>query len=241
MELKLPEVIVKVEDGMLNLTDLWKASGENPSSHPRFWMRTGDAANFMAALKNKLKVTTDHIYRTVMGRNGGVWAHWQLAMAYAQYLSPELHLQINDVYKRFKSGDAEIAVEVIERNKNKEDLTWIGARAFSKSANISLKEAIADVYGPGRGISNVNSRVCNANNVAITGHRATSLKKARGGILNKPSRDVMVVEELINMAFLENFESRAIRKLKVNGDRTVIYDKVKECIDMVKDIIDMHK
>ncbi|MDO9713867.1 KilA-N domain-containing protein [Paracraurococcus lichenis] len=36
---------------------------------------------------------------TTRGRYGATWAHWQLALAYARYLSPEFHLWCNTVVR----------------------------------------------------------------------------------------------------------------------------------------------
>jgi len=48
--------------------------------------------------------------RTQQRRN---FAHWQIALAYAKYLSPELHMAVNETYMRYKTGDHTLALEVI--------------------------------------------------------------------------------------------------------------------------------
>jgi hypothetical protein len=35
------------------------------------------------------------------GRFGGTFAHWQIALAYAKYLSPEFHIHCNNIIRRF--------------------------------------------------------------------------------------------------------------------------------------------
>ena len=42
---------------------------------------------------------TDGFVATVRGRHGGTWAHWQLALPYARYLSPAFHLWCNTVVR----------------------------------------------------------------------------------------------------------------------------------------------
>ena len=44
-------------------------------------------------------VDGDGLVATARGNGGGTWAHWQLALAYAKYLSPEFHTWCNDVVR----------------------------------------------------------------------------------------------------------------------------------------------
>ncbi|RYI82696.1 MAG: KilA-N domain-containing protein, partial [Acetobacteraceae bacterium] len=41
----------------------------------------------------------DGFVATTRGRRGGAWAHWQLALSYARYLSPAFHLWCNAVVR----------------------------------------------------------------------------------------------------------------------------------------------
>ena len=41
----------------------------------------------------------DGLVATARGNKGGTWAHWQLALAYAKYLSPEFHTWCNGVVR----------------------------------------------------------------------------------------------------------------------------------------------
>lgn len=45
-----------------------------------------------------------HIIAT-RGRNGGTWGHWQVAVAYAKYLSPEFHIQWNEYAAAYLRGE----------------------------------------------------------------------------------------------------------------------------------------
>ncbi|MBL6082791.1 KilA-N domain-containing protein, partial [Belnapia sp. T18] len=46
-----------------------------------------------------LDCDSDGLVATLRGRLGGTWAHWQLALAYARYLSPQFHLWCNVVVR----------------------------------------------------------------------------------------------------------------------------------------------
>jgi hypothetical protein len=57
------------------------------------------------------------------GANGGTWAHWQLALSYAQYLSPELHQVVNQVFRERleETIDPELG---INRGRERARKTW---------------------------------------------------------------------------------------------------------------------
>ena len=105
-------------DGLVSLTDLHKASGKSVNYRPSIWLRQAEAAEFSAALAEKLNVPVDHIYHSKRGIGGGTFAHWQIALAYAKYLSPELHMAVNEVFMRYKTGDPTLAEEVIREELN---------------------------------------------------------------------------------------------------------------------------
>jgi len=88
-------------DKLVNLTDLWHSAGEDPSKRPTIWLRQQDAQAFIKELAAKENVIQDHIIKSTRGRFGGTFAHWQIALAYAKYLSPEFHIHCNNIIRRF--------------------------------------------------------------------------------------------------------------------------------------------
>ena len=46
-----------------------------------------------------IRLDPDGFVATTRGRHGGTWAHWQLALSYARYLSPAFHLWCNTVVR----------------------------------------------------------------------------------------------------------------------------------------------
>src|SRR3954465_2549791 len=108
---------IRLRGTMLNLTDMWRAAGCPEHRRPTSWLILEDPLRFRAHAQahwTELEepaddnVVHDHIIRldpdgfvaTARGRNGGTWAHWQLALTYARYLSPEFHLWCNTVVRR---------------------------------------------------------------------------------------------------------------------------------------------
>lgn len=103
---------------MLNLTDMWRGAGEDPSKRPAQWLRSRQAGELQAFLND---VGISHIIEQERGaansRGGGAsWSHWQLAMAYAKYLSPEFHAWCNGVVRahmRGKERGAEVDLALV--------------------------------------------------------------------------------------------------------------------------------
>lgn len=91
---------------MLNLTDMWKACGSDPSKKPADWQRKEGKA-FVEFIAENLNMPTEHIDIIRTNRGGktpGTWAHWQIGMAYAKYLSHEFHAQCNAIVRAHMEG-----------------------------------------------------------------------------------------------------------------------------------------
>lgn len=73
--------------GFVNLTFLWNAEGRPENRDPKYWLRQKAACRFIEHLAEKRKVTKNHLLRISPGKSGFTKAHWQIALAYAKYLS----------------------------------------------------------------------------------------------------------------------------------------------------------
>ena len=96
------------DDGeMLNLTDMWKACGSDPNKKPAHWLQSDAAKSFVEFLEETLNVRQEHFDLVRSDRGGkapGTWAHWQIGMAYAKYLSHEFHAKCNAIVRAFMEG-----------------------------------------------------------------------------------------------------------------------------------------
>jgi len=110
------------DKGRLCLTDMWKAAGSVDTMRPNDWLHNSDTMIFMGKVAASLNATADGILKSQRGRNGGTYAHWQVALAYAKWLSPELHMEVNKTYMRYKAADPNLALEVIDKQKDVETL-----------------------------------------------------------------------------------------------------------------------
>jgi hypothetical protein len=74
---------------MVNVTEMFKASDAPEHKRPANWLRQEQAQELLTMLSEH---SLGGIIETREGRNGGTWYCEELALAYAMYLSPALHL-----------------------------------------------------------------------------------------------------------------------------------------------------
>jgi len=87
---------IDIADGnMVNLHMIFQISGASAGKEPKEWNKLESTKNLIKSINGG----KSPILKTKRGIGGGTWAHWQLALSYAQYLSPELHLAVNQVFK----------------------------------------------------------------------------------------------------------------------------------------------
>jgi uncharacterized protein YfaQ (DUF2300 family) len=81
---------VRPKDDALNLTVMWRAAGA-PASYPLTeWQRQTQATDFIYSIADTMGKADGFLIWAKEGRDGGTWAHRQIGMAYAEYLSRAL-------------------------------------------------------------------------------------------------------------------------------------------------------
>lgn len=94
---------VSTKEESVSLTGLWKAAGSPTNRDPAQWLRSADAERFITVLPEVVDMGNSHngLVRTTKGGKGGgvTWAHRQVGLAYAKYLSPEFHVKCNTVIR----------------------------------------------------------------------------------------------------------------------------------------------
>jgi len=78
---------------MLSLTDMWKAHSAPENRRPNDWLALSSTVEFRSAVEATLVAGKSGIQTSRGGRGiGGVtFAHWQIGLAYAKYLSPDFN------------------------------------------------------------------------------------------------------------------------------------------------------
>ncbi len=95
--------VIQQRHEMLSLTDMWKASGGQENREPFNWARFEGKA-FIEAVSIAHNLSETQVMTAKPGKGGGTFAHWQIALAYAKYLSPEFHMWCNTVVRERMEG-----------------------------------------------------------------------------------------------------------------------------------------
>lgn len=83
------------EGKMVNLNRIFEISGATKGKEPKEWNKLDSTKKLIESINGG----KSPVLKTKRGVGGGTWAHWQLALSYAQYLSPELHQVVNQVFR----------------------------------------------------------------------------------------------------------------------------------------------
>lgn len=108
--------VVHMAGERLNLTDMWRGAGAPEGMRPDDWKK--DAANrkFLDHISVVTNTPIEGIWKGTRGNGGATWAHWQIGLAYAKYLSPEWHAWCNSVVReRMEGKPAPVADELTRR------------------------------------------------------------------------------------------------------------------------------
>lgn len=150
---------------MLSLTDMWRAAGGDPNKAPKFWIPQDATQEFIGYISDLKKVIPDNLLQVERGRNGGTWAHWQIAMAYAKYLSPEFHAWCNQVvrdYMEARGAPAQSLPAVIAvPSRIEQTLDKLAELVYNGMAHQSaeITEVKTDVSALKRGQARIEARL----------------------------------------------------------------------------------
>lgn len=199
------------KNDLVNLTDIWKASGKGKNYSPYQWSRK-EGKKFIDSAIEKLKGESGPILETKKGRTGGTYAHWQIALTYAKYLSPELHMEVNKTFIRAKSGDVTLADEIADK-ASPEDQKWLKARMDGKVARLDFTGTLKDhgVKGPGY------AQCTDAVYIGLIGKPAKQIREDRG-LKKNETRDGMTALELAAINLAEMAATKKIEDDSIYGN-----------------------
>jgi hypothetical protein len=112
IRLYFKSIAIRDQGNSLCLTDMWRAAEDEGRKRPSDWLALESAREFREYLETTLNQGS--LVETTEGRSGATWAHWQLAMAYAKYLSPAFHAWCNDVVRKVMQGELTGGVDARE-------------------------------------------------------------------------------------------------------------------------------
>ena len=89
------QTVRRTDDGLVNLTDLWRAAGSDENKRPTHWARNigKDFVEFATA-----NLGNSQVWVTKPGRYGGVFSTREIAIAYAQWISPAFQMLVCKVF-----------------------------------------------------------------------------------------------------------------------------------------------
>lgn len=204
------------DEGLVSLTDLHQAAlsagWAEGKRKPGDWAREA-GAQFIDFVADQLNTRKTGIYKATKGKGGGTYAHWQIALAYAKYLSPELHMQVNDVYARFKTGDVTLAAEIADKAKPK-DAEWLARRVQGTVARNQLTSTLAAHGVAGRGFADCTNAIYKN----VLGGKKSEVCAARGLPKTTNLRNVMNSDQLIMTAMSELVAKKRIEVKNQRGN-----------------------
>lgn len=225
--------------GLVSLTDMWHAADKPEGKlEPRLWAQAprekisgtsgllsvsgGPGYEFIDFVRKNLNVDADYIYKTAKGRYGGTWAHWQIALAYAKYLSPEFHAWANQVVKERMEEDRSPELG-IERSRERAIANWkrqgksdeyIAARLQGIDQRNTFTRTLA-THGvnDGKGIATCTNSIYQP----LFGGTASQIRERRGLRQGQNVRDSMNRVELAATMFSEALASDRIERENRTG------------------------
>lgn len=144
---------------------------------------------------------------------GGTFAHPVLACAYAGYLSPKLEVEVREVWLRYRSGDATLADEILER-ATPEANEWAGVRALTRTTR-NKHTAILQDHGVERPLD--FAKITNETYIALFDRPAKQLKASRGLKKGDNLRDKMSLPELTYVMAAESLANERIEETDPHG------------------------
>lgn len=212
--------IVRVDDhGRVCLNDLHQAAGFSKNKRPGDWRDLPTTAPFQLAVLERItgksgNYTKDEMRLMIVakpGANGGTYAHPLMALAYAEYLSDKLAVEVKEVFLRYKAGDATLADEVLER-ASPEDNEWAGKRALARAGRRPFTDTL---QRHGVRFPYEYARCTDAVYIGLFRKTARELKRAKQVTSNL--RDAMDGVELTFVAAGEALARERIEQTKSNG------------------------
>lgn len=214
-------------ENRVSLNDLYRIAEQKSMAagkmSPRDWARKDIGAGFIDHIQN---ATDSPVIKSKRGKGGGTFAHWQVALAYAKYLSHDLHEQVNNIYAGYVTASPEMAVDMVDRMGAK-GAKWVAARADGRVQRLHFTDVLKR-HGVLQGWQ--YGACTNAVYEPILGAKAPALKNQRGVPAKASLRDAMSLKEVMATGLAEAIAAEAIENKGSEG-----YDQCQtECSDAAR-------
>lgn len=207
------------ENGLVCLTDIWKASRRGDNFKPGQWQGHDATKKLMLALLDRIGAQNPNSRRisvkTIYYARGaaGTYADPRLALAYAEYLSPKLAIEVKEVFLRYRAADATLADDILER-ASPEANEWAGVRALARTTR-NKHTAVLHEHGVERPLD--FAKITNETYIALFDEPTQQLKTARGLKKGDNLRDKMSLPELTYVMAAESLANERIEETDPRG------------------------
>lgn len=199
------------ERGYVCVTDIHQAAGFTKNQRPTDYIRLPTVMKMVTELHHQLvgkshQFKMSNVWSSKSGPDGGTFAHPVLALAYAEYLSPKLAIEVREVFLRFKAADPVLADEILDR-ASPEANEWAARRAMGRVVRNEYTRELDQ-----RGVTGWQFGTCtNETYKGLFDQTAKQLKSARSLPEKANLRDKMSMKEL---AFVAASEALAIERMQ---------------------------
>ena len=207
---------IHAENGMISLTDLWKEAGGIREKAPNFWINQDSTKDFIDMASSMLNATQNCIIKSRRGKGGGTFAHKNIALAYAKYLDPKLHVLVNEIFfervEEEKNPDLIVDRAVKTYQRHGKDQKWISTRMESKVKRNFFTQCLGQ-----HGVTKDGFRNCtNAVYTNLFGGTTAVVREKKGLQPKDNIRDNLSITEL---AAISLSEALAMEDIENNNRR----------------------
>lgn len=212
------------------LTDMWRAIGSPAHQKPNDWLRLPEVMRFVAAVEERYhddmkreNAGSSRILPSAVearrGRNGGTWGHWQVALAYAKYLSPKFHMWANDMVRRVMDADPALVDDLFERMSVPDQ-----QRTMVRLKGIATRNRYTEVL-QAHGVTGRDYGICtNAIYRPILGGSAREVIRIRSLPAKANLRELLRTSELAMVQLAEHGAADRIEARNVQGGRACSFE-----------------
>ncbi len=210
---------VRVENDMFSLTDLWKLSGSPKNKRPVDWQEKESTQEFIEALEVTFGSAKKALLKSKRGgKHQGTYGHKSIALAYAKYLDPKLHILVNEVFfeRIEEEKNPDLAIERGIRNYEKRGMSpqWITKRLHAKGIRNEFTSTLKK-----HGVMGDGYRRCtNAMYIALYGKDAAGIRERLNLKKDDNIRERMSSVELAAISLAESLATDDIEKNRRYGN-----------------------
>ncbi len=223
---------------MLNLNQLYEIAGQPANQTPEEWLQLPTTQQFVNSLAQKTGKSR------VIKQNKDTIAHYQIAMAYAQYLSPDFHQAVNEVFKERleETVNPELGVKRSRQRaintweRHGKDKKWIESRLAGIEKRHLFTETLKQHGVNGRGYANCTNAIYEP----LLDGTATEVKKQRGLPSKANLRDNLSSVENAAIGLAEALAAENIENYSLSGNpeciraASITGESIKSAIDRAR-------